>query len=148
MQPTTHKNQSNNSENFAHEFQKLSHFREPVYAKGQEIYNAAVEGAKRGYNRSTDDYTRYEELLSKVFEQHLNTCSDRTKRRSIMRNTKGDWRNAYLPITLMMQHKHKAGIPCEAHARVCLPPNYGAIFDIPLESWSRIAARCPLRFKR
>lgn len=135
MQPTTHKNHSSNSENVAPEFQKLISHREPVYVKGQHIYNAAVEGAKRGYNRSTDDYTRYEELLSKVFEQHLNTCANREERRSVMKKTKGNWRNAYLPICLALHHHYKGGQPCEPHARVYMPPEMGAVFDIPLKDW-------------
>lgn len=105
-----------------------------VFAKGQSIYNAAVEGAKRGYNRSTDDHTQYEKALAEVFKKHLGTCS-REERRSVMKKTKGDWRNAYLPICLALHHHYKAGVPCETHARVYMPPNFGAVFDIPLEHW-------------
>lgn len=106
-----------------------------VCVKGQQIFNAAVEGAKRGYNRSTGDYTHYEELLSKVFQQYLNACVNRDERHTIMKKTKGDWRHAYLPICLATEHDNKGGQPCEAHARVYLPPEIGAVFDIPLEDW-------------
>jgi hypothetical protein len=135
MQSTTHKNHSGNSGNFAPEFQKLSSHREPVYVKGQHIYNAAVEGAKRCYNRSTNDHTQYEKALAQMFQKHLDTCTNREERRAVIKKTKGDWRNAYLPICLALHHHHKAGVPCETHARVFMPPNFGAVFDIPLEHW-------------
>lgn len=114
--------------------------REVVFVKGQSIYNAAVDGAKRGYNRSTDDHTQYEKALAETFHQQLESCGNREERRSVLKKTKGDWRNAYLPICLALHHHHKAGVPCETHARVFMPPNYGAVFDIPLEHWDAFVA--------
>jgi hypothetical protein len=40
-------------------------------ASGQQIYDAAVEGAKRKFNRSTDDYSVYESMLHEFYEMML-----------------------------------------------------------------------------
>ena len=34
-----------------------------VIASGKQIYDAAISGAKKKFNRSTDDYSVYESML-------------------------------------------------------------------------------------
>lgn len=107
-----------------------------VYVKGSDIYDAAVAGAKRGYNRSTDNYASYEEALSESFDYFVSTIGNREARRSVMKKTKGSWRKAYLPLSLAMVHKHIGGEPSEPHARVYLGNDF-QVFDIPLENWEK-----------
>ncbi len=111
-----------------------------AFAKGNQIYVAAVEGAKRGYNRSTDNYAVYEDAISDLYKSLLSSVT-RASRRSIERKTKGDWRNAYLPLTLMMEHKHIAGEPSEIHARVMLQGNKISFIDIPMDRWEQFASQ-------
>lgn len=106
-----------------------------VLATGSQIYAAAIAGAKRGYNRSTDEYIKYAQLLQKHYEAMLRTVVDKNERNNIIRNTGGNWRNAYLPLSLAMYHNHIGGKPCETHARVYLTTNPAAVFDIPLDDW-------------
>ncbi len=106
-----------------------------IYAKGSDIYSAFVHGAEEGYNRSTDDYRKYEERLAKSFNFWLETTGTRKQIRSIKRKTKGDWRNAYLPLAYAMTHHHKAGKQAEEHARVYLPSDPSVVVDIPMRDW-------------
>ena len=107
-----------------------------VYVKGSEIYDSAVAGAKRRYNRSTDNYVAYEEALSKHYQTLLADIGDRRARRSVERKTKGSWKKAYLPLSLAMVHTHIGGEPSEPHARVYLS-TLAQVFDIPLEHWKK-----------
>jgi len=107
-----------------------------VYVKGSEIYEAAVAGAKRKYNRSTDNYVAYEEALSEHYKKLLVDIDDRRARRSVERKTKGSWKQAYLPLSLAMVHKHIGGEQSEPHARVYLS-TLAHVFDIPLEYWEK-----------
>lgn len=111
-----------------------------AFATGNEIYAAAVEGAKRGYNRSTDNYAAYEDAISDVYEYYLSTAT-RSTRRAIEHKTKGDWRNAYLPLMLMMEHKHIGGKPSETHARVMLQGKGVTFIDIPLDRWEQFESQ-------
>ncbi len=111
-----------------------------AFAMGNEIYAAAVEGAKRGYNRSTDNYAAYEDALSDVYESYLSTAP-RSTRRAIERKTKGDWRNAYLPLSLMMEHKHIGSKPSETHARVMLQGKEVTLIDIPMDRWEQFESQ-------
>lgn len=103
-----------------------------VFVKGQSIFNAAIAGAKRGYNRSTNDYSDYEKELQGEYQALLNAANDDEDRASVFRKTKGDWRNAYFALNLIMIHRHIGGEPSEPHARVYL---HGASFDIPMDYW-------------
>jgi hypothetical protein len=109
-----------------------------VYVKGSEIYKAAVAGAKRGYNRSTDNYASYEDALSESFSYFVSTIGNRAARRSVMKKTKGSWKEAYLPLSLAMIHTHIGGEVSEPHARVYLL-NDPHVFDIPLTDWEEFA---------
>ena len=106
-----------------------------VFATGEQIYQAAVEGAKCGYNRSTDNYKNYEELISQQYKTMLNTLCNREERRTIQKQTRNNWRKAFLPLSLALVHEHVGGQPSEAHARVYLSSNPAAVFDIPMGRW-------------
>lgn len=106
-----------------------------VVATGEEIFQAAIEGAKKKFNRSTDNHKVYESMLHEYYELMLNDPSNKAASARIRKRTKNSWRNANMSLKLVMLHKHRAFQPCESHARVCLFGNYSKIFDIPLEYW-------------
>lgn len=106
-----------------------------VMVKGDQIYSAGLAGAKLGYNRTYSDSMAYEKILENCYTYHLNDIDNHNGRRKVISATGGDWRNAYLPVELMIKHKFKGGQPCEPHARVKIVGE-GAIFiDIPMEYW-------------
>lgn len=105
-----------------------------IFALGDEIYDAALAGAALGYNRTTNDYQYYERAINAEFQANLNDIP-REARHRIQKITGNNWRKAHLPLCLAMIHHHKKGIPCEAHARVYLSSNPGALFDIPMSEW-------------
>jgi hypothetical protein len=106
-----------------------------TFALGSDIYTACVEGAKRKFNRSTDNHKAYEEVLSESYKFYLDQFATREDRRRINRKTKGNWRNAYLPVCLAMKHKHIGGLPSEDHARIYFPHSIGSVIDIPWSNW-------------
>ena len=106
-----------------------------VVASGAQIYEAAIEGAKRKFNRSTDDYSVYESMLEKFYEIMLSDKNNKAACDRIRKRTKNNWRNANFPLSLLVFHKHRAFEPCETHVRVCLTSYDEKIFDIPLEYW-------------
>lgn len=113
-----------------------------IYAKGFDIYNAAVAGSMRGYNRSTNDHARYADALSQCYAEVIEDFADSpAEQQQILLHTKGKWQNAKLPLTLAMLHKHKGGKSCETHCRVYLYANCAAVFDIPLSHWQRLCAK-------
>lgn len=112
---------------------------EVIFATGEEIYAAAVAGAERGYNRSTDEHQTYERILGEHYETLLNNVSNIAERRRIQKRTGNDWRKAYLPLSMALVHQHVRGEPCEAHARVYLTSNRGRIFDIPMAHWEEMS---------
>ncbi len=114
-----------------------------IYAKGSDIYAAFVHGAEQKYNRSTDDYTSYEAHLAKSYAYWLKCAGSREQQRSIKRKTKGNWRNAYLPLDLALLHQFKAGAPVETHARVHLTNDPFSVIDIPLADWIRMEKSSP-----
>ena len=102
-------------------------------ASGQQIFDAAVAGAKRKFNRSTDDSSVYESMIHAFNELMLSGVLNKTECDRIRKRTKNNWRNAKFPIALVMYHCHRAMQPCETHARVRL--FHHIVFDIPLEYW-------------
>ena len=106
-----------------------------VVASGQQIYDAAIEGAKRGYNRSTDDYTKYSSLISNFYNALLNSIRNKSERNRIRKNTNNDWRQAKFPLELAMFHDHIRGQLSETHARVYFADFPAKVFDIPLDHW-------------
>lgn len=104
-----------------------------LVASGAQIYDALVEGAKRKYNRSTDDFLVYEKILSDTYEYMLDDNQNKSECEKIRKRTKNNWKNANFPITFLMFHKHRAMQPCETHARICLLGTSARILDIPLE---------------
>ena len=105
-----------------------------VYVPGRAIYDAAVAGSVCGFNRSTTDHSFYENCLSEIYKGLLNMASSDLKKK-IKRNTKNDWRNAYLPVQFLMFHDHIKGKKSEVHARVLLQGNTNNIIDIPMFFW-------------
>lgn len=105
-------------------------------ASGKQIYQAAIEGAKRKFNRSTDNYKVYEAMLHEYYELMLDDPSNKAACARIRKRTKNNWRNANFSLTLVILHKHRAFEPCETHARVCLMGFEHKVFDIPFEYWS------------
>ena len=106
-----------------------------VFIKGRDIYKAALAGAKRGYNRSTDDYSTYKRALKGCYDYQLSTVDEPSVRLNIWRKTRGDWRNAYLPVSFLMEHKHIAGEPSEAHARIAVHSDTMKVMDVPMDKW-------------
>ena len=106
-----------------------------VYVKGDCIYAAAIEGARRGYNRSTMNFVVYEQELEQHYQKCLASLCSREERRRMLKSTRKDWRNAYLPLQLALVHNHIAGEPCEPHARVFLTTNPFSVFDITMAHW-------------
>lgn len=119
-----------------------------IFANGNAIYKAAIAGAKRGYNRSTDDYSKYEALISNCYNNMLLTVEDEEERLQIIENTDGMWQNTVLPVFLVMLHKHKGGKECEVHARVYLQTMEGSVFDIPLLHWQRLSSKSTKYFNQ
>ena len=104
-----------------------------VVASGKQIYVAAISGAKKKFNRSTDNHTVYQSMLHEYYEIMLTDDTNQTECDRIRKRTKNNWRNAKFPIALVMYHCHRAMQPCETHARVRL--FHHIVFDIPLEYW-------------
>jgi hypothetical protein len=112
-----------------------------IFATGEQIYSAAVAGAMRGYNRSTDEHSKYAEVLEEHYKAMLSEVRNRRERRNIKRNTRNDWRRAYLPLSMALVHKHIGGKECEEHARVFLTSNPARVFDIPMQNWKEMSVQ-------
>jgi hypothetical protein len=104
-------------------------------ASGVQIYKAAIEGAKRKFNRSTDDYSVYESMLHEFYEIMLDDPQNSAECERVRKLTGNSWQNAKFPLYLVMFHKHRGGKRCETHARVVVNPHSHKVFDIPLEYW-------------
>jgi hypothetical protein len=103
-------------------------------ASGLQIYKAGIAGAKRKFNRSTDDYSVYSSMLHELYEDMLDDAEKIDECERIRKRTGNSWQNARFSLRLLMLHEHRAGKKCETHARVCLGSSY-RVFDIPLEYW-------------
>jgi len=108
---------------------------ELTVASGAQIYEAAIEGAKRKFNRSTDDYSVYESLLHEYYELMLDDVENKAACERVRKRTKNSWKNARFALYLVMFHSHRSFQKCETHARVCVDPYGSNVFDIPLEYW-------------
>jgi len=109
-----------------------------IFATGEQIYTAAVAGAERGYNRSTDQHSKYAELINEHYEEMTDAVSNKAARRRIRERTGNDWRKAYLPLSMALVHRHIGGELCEEHARVFLTSNPARVFDIPMNHWNEM----------
>ena len=118
-----------------------------TFALGSDIYKACVAGAKRKFNRSTDNHKAYEDVLSESFQYYLTEFASREERRKINRKTKGNWRNAYLPVCLAMKHEHIGGLPSEEHARIYFPHATGSVVDISWSDWVEMERKSSLLTK-
>lgn len=114
-----------------------------ISAKGINIYKAAVAGAKRGYNNTTDDYTKYEAALQECFDDML-VGATAAQYAEVMLNTGGDWRNANLPLTFLKLHKHVRDGGNEWHARVQIYNKAESVIDIKTSDWNKLkkASKC------
>lgn len=112
-----------------------------IFVKGSDIYAAAVEGAKRGYNRSTNDYSVYEKVLDNEYELLIKNCtSDNKKRKQIRMNTHNSWKKAIIPLCRLMNHGENNHSSSKHHVRVLLQETM-TILDIPSESWEKLASQ-------
>ena len=118
-----------------------------IFATGEQIYTAAVAGAERGYNRSTDEHSNYEKVIDEHYKAMLNDVSNRAERRRIQKHTGNNWRKAYLPLSMALVHKHIGGKECEEHARVYLTSNPARVFDIPMNHWNVLSKKSKQLFK-
>lgn len=109
-----------------------------IYAKGYEIYDAAVAGADLKYNRSTDNFKVYSDALKQHYKELTSSINDPVVRKKVIRATNGEWYGAYLPLALALIHEHRALEKCEPHARVFLTTDPGMVFDIPMKNWDRM----------
>ncbi len=117
-----------------------------VFVTGQTIYAAAVAGAVRGYNRSTDDHSKYAQMIKAHYEAMTASVVNRAVRRRIRQCTNKNWQQAYLPVQLALVHSHILGQRCEEHARVYLTTNPTLVFDIPMEHWDSMQEESRKRF--
>jgi hypothetical protein len=108
-----------------------------VMVLGSDIYEAAIAGAGKRYNRANRNVKLYEEGLKECYQSLLQEIDDDVIRKDIQRNTLGDWRRAYLPLAIAIVHSCRKGRPCESHARVYLANNPASVFDIPMDYWIR-----------
>ena len=118
-----------------------------IFATGEQIYTAAVAGAMRGYNRSTDEHSKYEQVIDEHYKAMLSDVQNRSERRRIQKHTGNNWRKAYLPLSMALVHKHIGGQPCEEHARVYLTSNPARVFDIPMNHWNVLSKKSKQLFK-
>lgn len=109
-----------------------------LFVRGSEIYKAAIAGAKRGYNRSTSDYSAYEKLFEVCYRYHLSKIKSPHVRIRVWRATCGNWRRADLPVQFLMVHKHIGGVDSEPHARIALCFGDKEIIDVPMENWKEL----------
>ncbi len=114
---------------------------EVIYAKGYEIYDAAVAGANLKFNRSTDNKKVYSDALKSHYKKLTSSIKDSALRKKVIKATNGEWYGAYLPLALALTHEHRALEKCEPHARVYLTTDPGMVFDIPMHSWNRMVTR-------
>lgn len=112
-----------------------------IYARGYEIFDAAVAGAKLQYNRSTDNHKTYSEALRQHYKELTNSIKDIAVRKRVIKATNGEWYGAYLPLGLALIHEHRALEKFEPHARVFLTTDPGMVFDIPMKDWDRMVLR-------
>ena len=112
-----------------------------IYAKGYEIYEAAVAGANLKFNRTTDDFKVYSDALKSHYKKLTSSIKDSALRKKVIKATNGEWYGAYLPLALALIHEHRALEKCEPHARVYLTTDPGMVFDIPMHSWNRMVNR-------
>jgi hypothetical protein len=111
-----------------------------VFVEGKKIYEAAVEGAKRGYSMSTNDYSIYEEKLDHEYELLIKNCtSNKRKQRQIRLNTNNSWKKAIIPLQFLMYHEKIERELSEKHVRVMLQETM-TVFDISNESWEKLIA--------
>ena len=71
-----------------------------VMVKGVDLWAAAISGAERGYNRTTDDYEEYKN----IFKDHFEACCK--KYAPDLVKTKMNWKTAMLPVMFLMFHEH------------------------------------------
>ena len=106
-----------------------------ILATARSIEKAMEAGNKRNYNHTIKSAGERRRLLEDHFTRMLLTVKSDEAKQRILDNKIESRQGIYLPITLALVHKHKAGEPCEDHARVYLTSNPSRIFDIPMANW-------------
>jgi hypothetical protein len=106
-----------------------------VLVKGVDLWAAAISGAERGYNRTTDDYEVYKDM----FKEHFEACCKKYAPDLVKTNL--NWKSAQMPVMFLMfhEHYHSAEIR-EQHVRVMLP-EINAILDITTDSWNKFVEK-------
>lgn len=106
-----------------------------VLVKGVDLWAAAISGAERGYNRTTDDYEVYKDM----FKEHFEACCKKYAPDLVKTNL--NWKSAQMPVMFLMfhEHYHSAEIR-EQHVRVMLPET-NAILDITTDSWNKLVEK-------
>ncbi len=103
-----------------------------MFVKGVDLWAAAISGAERGYNRSTDDY----EIYKDIFKKHLKACYE--KYAPEMPSKSNNWKSAMLPVTFVMFHEHYYSAENrEQHVRVLLSET-NVVLDITTDSWHKL----------
>lgn len=105
------------------------------FVKGVDLWAAAISGAERGYNRTTDDYVVYKDIFKKYFE----ACCKKYVPDSIQSNL--NWKTAQLPVMFLMFHEHYYSAKIrEQHVRVMLPETR-VILDITTDAWNKLVKK-------
>lgn len=103
-----------------------------LMAKGSSLLAAAISGAERSYNRSTDDYDVYED----IFKEHFQACCKKYAPEMLLTNI--DWKSGKQPVIFLMFHKHYISRDShEDHVRVMLPETE-VVLDISTDAWNRL----------
>ena len=112
---------------------------------GALIYAAAIEGAKRNFERTTDDYSFYELMLHTYYELMFSDEENKDECDRYRNCTNNNWRNSLFPITLIEYREHRSPSSCEIHARVCLKCCEHIPFDIPMRFFKLFKQESNLR---
>lgn len=106
-----------------------------LLVKGVDLWAAALSGAERGYNRTTDDYEVYKDM----FKKHFEACCKKYAPEMLSKNI--NWKDAMLPVTFVMFHEHYYSAENrELHVRLLLA-EAPAVIDITTESWNKLIAK-------
>ena len=120
-----------------------------LFCSGKSIFEAAVSGAKRGYNRTTNNYAQYSYLLQCQFDELARNVVDTEERNAINTATHNSALSAILPINFICKHYYKAGKRCEEHVRLAVTVKGAHVyFDSTLASYRKLLAESKLNWEK
>lgn len=106
-----------------------------VMVKGIDLWAAAISGAERGYNRSTDDF----EIYKDIFKEHFKACCEKYAPEMLSKNI--NWKSAMLPVTFVMFHEHYYSAEHrEQHVRLLLSET-NVVLDITTDAWHKLVKK-------